>query len=108
MLEISEEMLPGDRLVIRLRGELDLAVASQLQAALEQASSLDQVVIGLDDCVFIDSSGIAVIVNDHIARQGDGRRVAVTGCADQVQRVLSVTGLTENGLVFENVEEALT
>jgi hypothetical protein len=39
--------------------------------------------------------------------RGEGRRLAVFGACNQVLRVLAVTGLTENGLVFESAEEAL-
>ena len=37
----------------------------------------------------------------------DGRRLAVYAPSDQVLRVLSMTGLTANGLVFDSAEEAL-
>jgi hypothetical protein len=33
--------------------------------------------------------------------------VVVYGPSSQVHRILSITGLTDNGLVFENVDEAL-
>jgi anti-anti-sigma regulatory factor len=36
-----------------------------------------------------------------------GRRVTVYGPTAQVERVLSITGITENGLVFKTAEEAL-
>jgi hypothetical protein len=38
----------------------------------------------------------------------EGRRVAVYGATSQVHRVLSITGLTENGLVFATLDEALS
>jgi hypothetical protein len=37
----------------------------------------------------------------------DGGRLAVYGPTAQVLRVLSMTGLTANGLVFDSAEEAL-
>jgi anti-anti-sigma regulatory factor len=36
-----------------------------------------------------------------------GRRLAVYAPTDQVLRILSMTGLTSNGLVFDSAEEAL-
>jgi anti-anti-sigma factor len=94
---------------IRVEGELDLAVADQLQAALDRAGEeYAHVLISLENCEFIDSTGIAVIVATHNQLEGEGRRIAVYGASSQVLRVLSITGLTANGLVFESAEQALS
>jgi anti-sigma B factor antagonist len=95
-------------LEILVEGEIDLAVADQLEQALERADSqCREVLIGLQDCEFIDSTAIAVIVHAHNRMAAEGRRVAVYGPSSQVHRILSITGLTQNGLVFESLEEAL-
>jgi len=94
---------------ILVKGEVDMAVADQFEQALERAASQsEEVLIGLQACEFVDSTAIAVIVNAHRRMAAEGRRVAVYGARDQVQRVLSITGLTENGLVFETLDEALS
>jgi anti-anti-sigma factor len=64
--------------------------------------------IGLENCEFIDSTGIAAIVHAHNEFAERGGRLAVYAPADQVLRVLSVTGLTSNGMVFDSAEEALS
>ena len=93
---------------ILVEGELDLAVAGQLQEALERAGSdCTQVLIGLQNCEFLDSTGIAVVVHAHQRFAEEGRRVVLYAPTSQVLRVLSVTGLTANGLVFESAAEAL-
>jgi anti-sigma B factor antagonist len=96
---------PGCREIL-VEGELDLAVADQLVEAIGRAPEQDRVLIDLGRCEFIDSTGIAVILRAHHQRSGEGG-LAIYGCAKQVHRVLSVTGITDNGLVFENAEEAL-
>ena len=106
--ELSEtEHLPGCR-KIRVDGELDLAVADQLQQALERVGpEFNQILIDLEGCQFIDSTGMAVIVRAHLRMAEDGRRVGIYGASGQVLRVLSVTGLTANGLVFDSADDAL-
>lgn len=95
-------------LEILVEGEVDLAVADQLEQALERAGSrYEQVLIGLQGCEFLDSTAIAVIVHSHNKMAAEGRRVAVYGPSSQVHRVLAITGLTDNGLVFESLDEAL-
>jgi anti-sigma B factor antagonist len=105
---LVEKTLPAGYFEVEVEGELDLAVADRLDEALERgASECDLVVIGLERCEFIDSTGIAVIVKAHNRLAAEGRRVVVHGASDQVRRVLSVTGLTENGLVVASLDEVL-
>lgn len=93
---------------IQIEGELDLAVADQVDEALSAAGAeCDRVLVGLEGCAFIDSSGIAVILRAHNRLKEDGGQLAVYGPTDQVRRVLSMTGLTANGLVFDSADEAL-
>jgi anti-sigma B factor antagonist len=106
--EIHERDLgPGCR-DLKVVGELDLAVAGELDEKLAGAAAdCDRVLIGLERCDFIDSSGIAVILRAHNRMAEEGRRLVVYAPTDQVLRVLSMTGLTANGLVFGSAEEAL-
>jgi anti-anti-sigma factor len=92
---------------IRVQGELDLAVAPELEKAIERAAECDQVVISLEECEFLDSTGIAVIVHAHQERESGGRRLVVCAPDGQVRRVLDLTGVSRNGLVFENAAAAL-
>jgi anti-sigma B factor antagonist len=105
---IERDPRPGCR-EIRVQGELDLAVADQLVDGLARAiTECRHVLIGLESCDFIDSTGIAAIVHAHNELAERGGRLALYAPGDQVLRVLSVTGLTSNGMVFETAEEALS
>jgi anti-sigma B factor antagonist len=93
---------------VQIEGELDLAVAGQLDEVLANAAEqCDCVLVGLEHCAFIDSSGIAVILRAHHRMEADGNRLAVYAPTEQVLRVLSMTGLTANGLVYDSAEQAL-
>lgn len=106
---LIEKRLRARCLEILVEGEVDLAVADQLDQALERAvPGHDEVLIGLQRCEFIDSTGIAVILRAHSKIAAEGGRLAVYGPSSQVHRVLSITGLTKNGLVFESLEKALS
>jgi len=107
--KLIEEDLRPDCRKIQVEGELDLAVAGQLEESLVRAGAgYREVLIDLERCEFIDSTGIAAIVQAHRQLAEQGGRVVVCAPSAQVLRVLSITGLTANGLVFENVEEALS
>jgi anti-anti-sigma factor len=103
----TRDLRPGTR-DVQIEGELDLAVAGQLDEVLTVAvEECSQVLVGLERCAFIDSSGIAVILRAHNRMQEDGNRLVVYAPTDQVLRVLSMTGLTNNSLVFDSAEKAL-
>jgi anti-anti-sigma factor len=107
LFEVQEAELRPDCRVIELKGELDLAVAGQLEEALERARDFRLVLIDLDRCEFLDSTGIAIFVRAHTESRREGRVVAAVRATGQVLRVLSITGLTQDGLFFESAEQAL-
>jgi anti-sigma B factor antagonist len=106
--KVIEKDLQPDCRDIQVEGELDLAVAERLDEALVKAiDECSRVLVGLERCEFIDSSGIAVILRARNRVEGDGKGLAVYGPTAQVLRILSMTGLTANGLVFDSAEKAL-
>jgi anti-sigma B factor antagonist len=93
---------------VRVEGELDLSVTDQLQRRLDAAVEEDlEVLVCLDQCDFIDSSGIAALLLAHKMMAIKGRRLAVCRPSPAVTRVLTVTGLTKDGLVYTSPEAAL-
>jgi anti-anti-sigma factor len=105
MLKVTERRLADGATEIEVAGELDLSVADQLQAAIDGART-GTTLIDLSRCTFIDSTGIAVILRAHRLRKEDGGRLVAHSPSRQVLRVLAVTGLTGNGLVFADRDEA--
>jgi anti-anti-sigma factor len=88
---------------LKVEGELDLAVADQLKEEIAKAAGC-AVLIDLSECTFIDSTGLAVVL---LARR-DGGRVAIHSPSEPVERTLSVTGLTGDGLVFDGRAAAVS
>ena len=100
-LQISSELVEGVA-TLRLRGELDLASARQLEGSFaaidEQGPS--RVTIDLGELAFIDSSGLrALLLAD--ARAGErGYELVLLPGQEPVQRVFEMTGAL-NVLRFE-------
>jgi anti-sigma B factor antagonist len=105
-LELSESELRPDCRVIAVAGELDLAVAGQLESALSRIAGIAEVLIDLSACEFLDSTGLALLVNTRNAMRDEGRRLAAFAPSPQVARLIEVTGLAGNGLIFATLEEA--
>jgi anti-anti-sigma factor len=67
------------------------------------------VLFDLSECEFIDSTGIALIVRAWKRLDGGAtRRFAISGCNDQVSRILEVTGLEFSIPIHGTREEALS
>lgn len=104
----ERDLQPGCR-DVQVEGELDLAVSGRLDEVLSVAAEqCERVLVGLQRCEFIDSSGIAVILRAHHRMEAEGRQLVIYSPTEQVMRVLSMTGLTANGLVFASAEEAVS
>jgi anti-anti-sigma factor len=106
----SVEMRNGDQAVlIGVSGELDLASSPELDAELERAtaSDLELLVIDLRKLEFMDSTGLSVLVRAHQRATQNGKRFAIVKGPQQVQRLLSLTGVAERLTVVDEPEELL-
>ena len=83
--------------VVVLRGELDLASTPQLERVLDPLVSHGPPEIVLDCAAlsFLDSSGIAVLVNVQSRLGQQDRQLIVRAPQANVLRVLEVTGLMD-------------
>jgi anti-sigma B factor antagonist len=80
--------------VIALSGELDLASVGSVRAALDPylTAGPTQVTLDLEHLTFMDSSGIALLVQ----LSNEVGTVSLTGLSPIVRRVLEATGLLEH------------
>jgi len=108
VLQIAERDLGTDRCELQLEGELDLWSVERLQAVLQRvARENDAVLVGLDRCEFVDSTGIALFLQIRRQLEDKGGRLLLHGCSEQVLRVFTVAGLTDAGMVFAGRDEAI-
>jgi anti-anti-sigma factor len=103
ILQIAESSIGPDRCELKLEGELDLWSVERLQAVLQRVSrDHAAVLVGLERCQFVDSTGIALFLQARRQLEAKGGRLALYGCSDQVLRIFTVAGLTDAGIVFDS------
>lgn len=108
ILQIAEKTLGQERCELQLEGELDLWSAERLRAVLQRVARDNRaVVVGLESCEFVDSTGIALFLQARRQLEDEDGRLVIYGCADQVLRIFTVAGLTEAGIVFDSRGEAI-
>jgi anti-anti-sigma factor len=108
ILQIAERSIGPGRCELQLEGELDLWSIERLQAVLQRVTRDNSaVIVGLEQCEFVDSTGIALFLQVRRQLEGQGGRLVLYGCSDQVLRIFTVAGLTDAGIVFDSRGEAI-
>jgi len=93
--------------IIGVTGELDLASSPALEQELESgtASRAEVVIVDLRQLEFMDSTGLSVLVRAHQRATDNGQRFAVVQGPQQVQRLLSLTGVADRLTLVDTPEE---
>jgi anti-sigma B factor antagonist len=74
-------------------GELDLAAAPELAAAVARHHDARLLVLDVTAVTFIDSSGVRALIEADRSRAGAGSRLAVLAGEGPVRRMLELCGL---------------
>jgi anti-sigma B factor antagonist len=97
----------GGHVVVALRGELDIAGAAGVAAALAAvAARKPEIVVDLAGLEFIDSSGVAALARGRQHARHAGGDLLLAAARQQVLRVLTLTRLIDAFPVHASVEEA--
>jgi anti-sigma B factor antagonist len=84
------------RSVVVIRGELDLATAPDLEAALtERLDAGQDVVVDLRELAFMDSTGLRVLVSAHARVEGSTQSVRIVRPRPDapIARILAIAGV---------------
>jgi anti-anti-sigma factor len=89
----------ADRVRIRVRGEIDLAVADNLQKWISEAigatPGVSEAVVDLAAVTFLDSTGIRALVLAQRDARENGVPMRISGARGRVEMVLKLTGVFE-------------
>ncbi len=77
-----------------LAGELDIATAPRLEAALDEARGQGpaEILIDLADVPFIDSSGLRSLIAAVERADANGGRLSIAGAGPQALRLFELSG----------------
>jgi anti-sigma B factor antagonist len=97
----------GDAVVVRLRGELDLANVERVREVLLDAarSDADRLVVDLGEVTFLDSTVLGALL---LARRSlKERPLVLVAPAGEPRRALEVAGVLRHLTVHASLDEAL-
>ena len=104
-----EERNQGSAWILAVSGELDLRTSPELEQRLRRvwSTGAELVILDLRQIEFMDSTGLRVLLGAHQRAQERGRRFALVRGADQVERVLKLTGVRDLLTVVDAPEDLL-
>lgn len=90
-----DQVVEGDRVSVRVTGDVDLATADKVGVALDDALAKAgrEIWVDLSAVTFLDSTGIRALVQGHRRADTQGVRLYVHGAQQWVAKVLEVTGV---------------
>src|SRR5688572_16880601 len=92
-LEVTAEQRDG-HVVVHLAGDLDVATAPRVRAALLEALvGSPNVVVECAALDFLDSTGLGVLIAARTRARTAGGSLLLTGVRPQLERLLAVTGV---------------
>lgn len=107
-MEINVEH-KNDTVIIKPLGEIDLHNSPQLRKTLQEITEKDTVnlLINLEAVSYMDSSGLATLVEVFQRISGLGKKLALFSLQDTVKNIFSITRLDEIFPIYPSLEEAL-
>lgn len=107
-MNINIERKPNT-VIIKPLGEIDLHNSPQLRKTLQEVIKQNTVnlLINLEAVSYVDSSGLATLVEVFQQISKQGKKLALFSLQDTVKNVLSITRLDEIFPIYPSLEEAL-
>jgi len=107
-MEVKQDIIEGFRL-LRTKGEIDLASSPRLKEALKHSPETQDSILLLDmsEVSFIDSSGLAVLIEYAREAYQHGGKIILFGLNDRVRLVFELVRLDEWFTILPNESEAL-
>ncbi|HUK70277.1 MAG TPA: STAS domain-containing protein [Streptosporangiaceae bacterium] len=97
----------GGQVIVALHGELDLAEAASVAAALAAVAARErEIIVDLAGLEFIDCSGVAALVRARKQARHAGGDLLLAAPQQQVLRLLTLTCLIDVFSVHASVDEA--
>lgn len=99
----------NNTVIIKPLGEIDLHNSPQLRKTLQEVIKNDTAIllIDLEGVSYMDSSGLATLVEafQHISKQG--KKFALFSLQDTVKNIFSIARLDEIFAIYPSLEKAL-
>jgi len=99
----------GDVTILDIRGDITAFSEPFLNEAYQTASSqgADKILLKMDQQAYINSGGIAVLIQILARTRQKKQRIGITGISEHFKKIFNMVGITKFAKIYNTVEVAL-
>lgn len=99
----------GSVTILEIKGDITAFSESSLGGAYQNAceQGAQKLVIRIDKEAYINSGGIAVLIQILAQTRRKGQRVAITGLSEHFKKIFNMVGITKFADIFDTTELAV-
>ena|SRR3989338_2086537 len=94
-------------MIFQVDGEINISTSPELRKMFEKQPA-KKVVIHLEKVTYVDSSGLATLVEMLKKTKSQGGSLGLSGMSDKVKSLFEITKLDKLFAIFQSQEEAVT
>ena len=106
-MKLETKMLPGDITVVSLKGELNYNTSEEARESMMSVVENNRnVVIDMEDCTYVSSSGLRVLLLLGKRSRQLGENIALVNLNEEVRDVMEMTGFGTIFNCYDNLDTA--
>jgi anti-anti-sigma factor len=92
-----------------IRGDLTVVSEPYLKGAYQNANEqgTTRILLKFDQGTYINSGGIAVLIQILSETKKNNQQIAITGLSDHFKKIFNMVGITKFAKIYSSVEEAV-
>lgn len=108
-MEIKQENINDDTVLVSVSGRLDLYKVEQFRIPIDELLKINvSLIINFKDLVYIDSSGIGVLLNIYHLMMKKKKALCFINIVGEVKKVIKLISIDKIIPIKESLEEAIT
>lgn len=93
--------------IFRIHGEINISTSPQLKKEFEK-QPVRKLVVDMEKVIYIDSSGLATLVEMLKKTKGQGGSLGLAGLSEKVKSLFEITKLDKLFSIYSNPQEAVS
>lgn len=100
----------GDIILLDIRGDVTAFSEPGLSAAYNSAkeSNPKKIVLQFESSAYINSGGIAVLIQVLAQTRRNNQKIGITGLSDHFRKVFNMVGITKFATIYPTLQDALS
>jgi anti-anti-sigma factor len=100
----------GDITLLDIRGDITAFSEPSLNSAYKSAkgSSPKKIILKFEEAAYINSGGIAVLIQVLAQTRRNNQKIGITGLSDHFKKVFNMVGISKFATIYPTLQDALS